>query len=167
MAEQQFLAIDGIGNPNTTTEYATAVEALYTVAYTLKFSTKKQEDRDFVVAPLEGLWWADDPAAFTARAKDAWHWTLLISLPDWITEPMIAAAKHTALVKKKLPTIGNIRHLTLHEGQCAQALHIGSYDEEGPRSYRVPADPGSLPPTRAPRLDEGAADSGHQGLVAS
>lgn len=130
--EQQFLAIDGTGNPNTAAEYATAVEALYTVAYTLKFATKKQAGRDFFVAPLEGLWWADDPAAFTARAKNTWHWTMLISQPDWITEPMIDAAKQTALKKKKLPAIENVRHVSLHEGQCAQALHVGPYDDEGP-----------------------------------
>jgi DNA-binding PadR family transcriptional regulator len=130
--EQQFLAIDGTGNPNTAVEYATAVEALYAVAYTLKFATKEQGGRDFVVAPLEGLWWADDPAAFTARAKDAWHWTMLISQPDWITEAMIDAAKHTALNKKKLQAIDHVRHVALHEGQCAQALHVGPYDEEGP-----------------------------------
>lgn len=130
--EQQFLSIAGSGNPNTTPEYAAAVEALYAVAYTLKFSTTKQGDRDFVVAPLEGLWWADDPAGFTARAKDTWRWTMLISQPDWITEPMIDAAIHTALEKKKLPAIGKVSPMVLHEGQCAQVLHIGSYDDEGP-----------------------------------
>lgn len=130
--EQQFLAIDGIGNPNNAAEYAAAVEALYTVAYILKFSTRKQGGRDFVVSPLEGLWWADDPAAFTARAKDTWHWTMLISQPDWITPPMIDAAKHMALEKKQLPAIGTVHHMALHEGRCAQALHIGSYDNEGP-----------------------------------
>lgn len=129
--EQQFLAIDGIGNPNNAAEYAAAVEALYTVAYILKFSTRKQGGRDFVVSPLEGLWWADDPAAFTARAKDTWHWTMLISQPDWITPPMIDAAKHMALEKKQLPAIGTVHHMALHEGRCAQALHIGSYDNEG------------------------------------
>ena len=130
--EQQFLAIDGTGNPNIAAEYATAVEALYAVAYTLKFATKEQGGRDFVVAPLEGLWWADDPAAFTARAKDTWHWTMLISQPDWITETVIDAAKQTALNKKKLQAIDHVRHMALHEGQCAQALHVGPYDDEGP-----------------------------------
>ncbi len=130
--EQQFLAIDGSGNPNTAAEYATAVEALYTVAYTLKFESKNNAGRDFVVAPLEGLWWADEPEAFTVRAKDAWHWTMLISQPDWITEPMIEAATEAALTKKKLPAIKEIRRLVLQEGQCAQALHVGSYDDEGP-----------------------------------
>lgn len=93
---------------------------------------EKRGGPDVVVAPLEGLWWADDPAAFTTRAKDTWHWTMLISQPDWITEPMIDAAKHTALAQKQLPAIGKVHRLALHEDECAQALHIGSYDAEGP-----------------------------------
>ncbi len=129
---QQFLAIDGRGNPNTAPEYAAAVQALYAVAYVLKFANKRQEGRDFVVAPLEGLWWSEEPAAFMARAKDTWQWTMLIGQPEWITEPMVQAALTTALEKKKLPAIGQIRRLVLEEGWCAQVLHIGPYDEEAP-----------------------------------
>jgi DNA-binding PadR family transcriptional regulator len=130
--EQQFIAIDGSGNPNTSAEYARAVEALYAVAYTIKFASKRGAGRDFVVAPLEGLWWADEPDAFTAGAKDSWQWTMLINQPDWVTEDMIEEAKLAALAKKKLPAIDHIRHLALHEGRCAQALHIGPYDAEAP-----------------------------------
>lgn len=78
---QQFIAVDGSGDPNTAPAYARAVEALYSVAYTLKFAVKRGGGRDFVVGPLEGLWWADDWTAFTRRAKDAWHWTMLICQP--------------------------------------------------------------------------------------
>ncbi|MGW2180352.1 GyrI-like domain-containing protein [Streptomyces sp. NPDC001732] len=130
--EQQFIAIDGTGNPNTAPAYVHAVEALYAVAYTLKFVGKRTEGGDFVVAPLEGLWWADRPEAFTSRAKDTWHWTMLINMPSWITKETIEDAKQTALAKKKNPTISQLRHLTLHEGPSAQVLHIGSYDDEAP-----------------------------------
>ncbi|GAA4099422.1 GyrI-like domain-containing protein [Actinomadura miaoliensis] len=129
--EQQFIAIDGQGDPNTSPAYAAAVEALYTVAYTLKFAAKR-DGRDFVVAPLEGLWWADDYEAFTVRAKASWKWTMLISLPDWITKETIEEARAAAAAKKKLPAIADIRHHTLHEGLCAQVLHVGSYDDEAP-----------------------------------
>ena len=122
---QQFIAVSGRGNPNTAPEYAHAVEALYAVAYTLKFASKRA-GRDFVVGPLEGLWWSPDPAVFTARAKDEWQWRMLISQPDWIT------AADIALAKKKLPAIAEVEHDTLHEGTCAQVLHIGSYDDETP-----------------------------------
>ncbi|MBF8184831.1 GyrI-like domain-containing protein [Nonomuraea sp. K274] len=128
--EQQFIGIDGTGNPNTSPAYAGAVEALYTVAYTLKFAGKRTTGADFVVAPLEGLWWSDQPDAFVTRAKDAWNWTMLISMPSRITKEMIEDAKQTALAKKKLPEISRLRHLTLHEGPSAQVLHIGPYDDE-------------------------------------
>ncbi|MEV5972293.1 GyrI-like domain-containing protein [Streptomyces sp. NPDC051921] len=130
--EQQFIAIDGTGNPNTAPAYTGAVEALYAVAYALKFASKRTADRDFVVAPLEGLWWAERPEAFTSRAKDTWNWTMLISMPSWITTEMIEEAKQSALAKKKNPAISRLRHLTLHEGTSAQVLHVGSYDDEAP-----------------------------------
>ncbi|AKG44624.1 hypothetical protein SXIM_32400 [Streptomyces xiamenensis] len=130
--EQRFLAVDGTGDPNTAPAYARAVEALYGVAYTLKFASKGTPDGDFVVGPLEGLWWSPDPGVFTSRAKDAWNWTMLISLPSWITDGMIEDARETALAKKKNPVISEVRPLTLHEGRSAQVLHIGSYDDETP-----------------------------------
>lgn len=128
---QQFLAVDGVGDPNTSQDYARAVQALYAVAYTVKFASKRA-GRDFVVGPLEGLWWSPDPTVFTARAKDSWHWRMMISQPDAVTAEEIKEAADAALTKKKLPTIADVRHETLHEGLCAQALHIGSYDDETP-----------------------------------
>lgn len=130
--EQQFLAIDGRGNPNISLEYSAAVEALYAVAYTLKFANRKQAGQDFVVAPLEGLWWSDDYRAFTVGAKDSWRWTMLISQPEKITAAMIEGGKEAALSKKRLPAISDVRRRTMQEGLCAQALHTGSYDDEGP-----------------------------------
>lgn len=129
---QQFLGIDGRGDPNIAAAYADAVEALFSVAYTIKFASKKTLDRDLVVAPLEGLWWADDPSVFIARTKDAWQWRMLICQPDWITADMIEDAKRAALAKKGLDAIGDVRHETLNEGTSAQVLHIGTYDDEAP-----------------------------------
>jgi DNA-binding PadR family transcriptional regulator len=135
---QQFIAVDGSGDPNTAPAYTEAVEALYAVAYTIKFAARRTESGDageggdFVVAPLEGLWWADRPEAFTSRAKDTWNWTMLISMPPWITEEMIDDARRTAFAKKGLPAVPRLRRLTLHEGPSAQLLHIGSYDDEAP-----------------------------------
>jgi hypothetical protein len=134
---QQFIAVDGRGDPNTSADYARAVEALYAVAYTIKFTSKRTLGRDFVVGPLEGLWWSDRPEVFITRAKDAWHWRMLISQPDWITEDHIEVARQAALAKKGLPTIADIRRETLHEGTSAQLLHVGPYDDEGPALARL------------------------------
>lgn len=45
----QYIAIDGQGDPNTATSYSDALETLYSVAYALKFDSKKNLERDFAV----------------------------------------------------------------------------------------------------------------------
>jgi Uncharacterized conserved protein len=130
--ELTYLAVDGAGDPNTSADYAAAVEALYTVAYTIKAHSRTALGRDFVVAPLEGLWRADDLSAFIRRDKSAWQWTMLIALPDWITPDVVETARATARRKKSLPAIDEVTVRTLAEGTCVQILHIGSYDDEGP-----------------------------------
>jgi len=119
----QYLMVDGQGDPNTSQEFTDAVAALFAVAYKLKF-TSKQLGQDYVVMPLEGLWWSDDPSAFTiARDKSLWSWTLMIMVPDWISRAMfdetIAKTGRTA-----------VRLETLDEGRCVQTLHTGSFDDE-------------------------------------
>ncbi|MBK1783542.1 GyrI-like domain-containing protein [Prauserella cavernicola] len=130
--ELRYLAIDGTGDPNTAPAYAAAVQALYCVAYTVKFATKRGGGQDFVVGPLEGLWYSDDPDVFATRAKSRWSWTMLIHQPEWVTTDAVEQAKEAALAKKKLPGIADVRHEALTEGRCAQLLHVGSYDDESP-----------------------------------
>lgn len=137
-----YLAVDGRGDPNTAPAYAQAVEALYGVAYTLKFRSKRELGRDLAVAPLEGLWRADDPAAFVARDKRAWSWTMLIAQPDWIDEQLVADAVEAVRAKAKSgdapnPALDLVRLLELHEGRSAQILHVGSYDDEAPTLARL------------------------------
>jgi hypothetical protein len=133
---QRFLAIDGTGDPNTAPAYAAAVEALYAVAYTVKFASKRA-GRDLVVAPLEGLWYADDAAVFTARDKAAWRWTMLISQPDWVADALIDESIASAREKKRLPALDLVGLELLDEGRCLQLLHVGSYDDETPALTRL------------------------------
>ncbi|MEV1131150.1 GyrI-like domain-containing protein [Agromyces sp. NPDC049794] len=134
-----YLAIDGQGDPNTAAEYAEAVEALFSVAYTLKFRSKRELGRDFVVAPLEGLWRADDPETFVTRQKDAWSWTMLIAQPDWIDEALVVDAVAAVRAKgdRPSPALDLLHVRELREGRSAQILHIGSYDEETPTLARL------------------------------
>jgi hypothetical protein len=124
-----YLMVDGHGDPNTSPQFTAAVETLYPVAYTLKFASKRELDRDYVVPPLEGLWWADDMDAFTtARDKSNWHWTLMLMVPNWLNEGHVGAAIEKANGKK--PLAAEIRFESLSEGLCVQTLHIGSFDSE-------------------------------------
>lgn len=135
--EQHFLAIDGHGNPNTSPAYTAAVEALYSVAYTLKFSFKRSTGQDSVVGPLEGLWHAEDPEVFVSGDKDSWDWTMLISQPEWVTPETAASAAAEVQAKKGLDTAEKIRWLSLTEGLSVQVLHVGSYDDEAPLLARL------------------------------
>ncbi|MBD3284693.1 hypothetical protein GF395_04635, partial [Candidatus Uhrbacteria bacterium] len=83
--EMSFLVIDGQGDPNTAPAYQAAVEALYSVAYTLKFMLKEDpKTDDYVVPPLEGLWWTEDMRQFSLADKDVWLWTMMVMQPLWV-----------------------------------------------------------------------------------
>lgn len=128
--DTSYLMIDGHGDPNTSELFSQSIETLYPVAYTLKFMSKNDLGRDYVVPPLEGLWWADDMSVFTtARDKSAWDWTLMLMVPDWIDEAMVEVAIATAR-EKQPPRIDDLRFETLSEGQCVQTLHVGTFDDE-------------------------------------
>jgi hypothetical protein len=136
--EMYFLQVDGHGDPNTAREYQDAVETLYAVAYKIKFTSKKELGRDYVVPPLEGLWWAQNMESFSSqRDKSAWDWTMMIMQPDWITAGMFEDARTQAAAKKDLPALPKIRFGIYNEGLCVQFLHIGSYDDEGPMIARM------------------------------
>lgn len=129
--ELQYLMVDGHGAPNTSPAFTEAVQALYPVAYTLKFASKHDLGRDHVVMPLEGLWWADDMAAFTTvRDKSRWSWTLMIMVPDWIGQDMFTTAVERVGAKNRPTRLDDVRMESLVEGRCVQTLHVGPFDEE-------------------------------------
>lgn len=129
----RYLMIDGHGDPNTQA-FQEALTTLYSVAYPLKFLSKKELDRDYVVMPLEALWWADDMEAFTLdRDKSRWDWTAMILTPDWITNEQFSRVVSDA----KGPVPERLRLETLAEGTCAQVLHVGPFDDEGPVLSRL------------------------------
>ena len=132
-----YLMIDGEGDPNTSKAYAEAIETLFAVAYTVKFSVKKSQEIDYGVMPLESLWWADDMTAFATGDKAKWKWTAMILQPAFVTAETVAAAVADVRKKKNPPAIGKLRFEALAEGTCAQTLHVGPFSEEGPTIARV------------------------------
>jgi hypothetical protein len=133
-----FLMIDGEGDPNTAQSYAEAVEALFSVSYTVKFMVKKGLlATDYGVMPLEGLWWADDMSSFSTDDKSKWKWTMMIMQPTFVERKLIASAVADVIRKKNLPALGKLRFEEFAEGRCAQTLHIGPFSEEGPTIERV------------------------------
>ena len=131
-----FLMIDGAGNPNTSSDYKDAVEALFSAAYTIKFALKKAMRLDYAVMPLEGLWWADDIATFERDEKQHWQWTMMIMQPSQVCERDVESAIDN-LQKKSLVSLSKLRFESFHEGGCAQLLHLGPFADEGPTIERL------------------------------
>lgn len=135
-----FLMIDGHGDPNTSKEYSGAVEALFSLSYTLKFMLKKGAPAvDYAVMPLEGLWWAEDMATFGTADKSNWQWTAMIMQPAYVTQALVRDALLELQRKKSLDALSRLRLDSLAEGRCAQTLHVGPFSAEGPTIERVHA----------------------------
>jgi len=136
--EMQFLKIDGMGSPGDSKEYQDALAVLYAIAFKTKFLSKAI-GKDYVVPPLEGLWWADNMEDFIEGNRDKWKWTMMIMQPDWITQDMINEA--ISITKKKKPELTELlpklRLEKYKEGKTAQIMHVGPYSEEGPTVQKV------------------------------
>lgn len=108
--EMLFIAVDGSGDPNTSPEYQRAVETLYGLSYAIKMSPKSghaiEGFFDYVVPPLEGLWWGGDIdlETMTITDKSKFSWRMMIRQPEFVTEEVFAWAQET-LAKKNLNLI--------------------------------------------------------------
>ncbi|MDJ1497973.1 GyrI-like domain-containing protein [Cytophagaceae bacterium DM2B3-1] len=137
--QKNFLAIEGKGDPSST-HYAEHLQALYSVAYGIKFHTKKQQ-KDFVVPKLESLLWFDTAKYSGMDAAQTpvmvprveWQWKLLIQLPGFVTENDIDTVKEAVWQKKKTSLVKQVVGFQYEEGTVVQILHVGPFSDE-PRS---------------------------------
>jgi len=129
LPEMKFLMIDGQGDPNTSKEYQDAMQTLFPVVYKTKFVNKKEKSQDYVVMPLEGLWWVNNMEDFSMEDRSSWKWTVMIRQPDFITEAFINTAKKEIEKKRNLPTLSKLRFENFEEGSSVQIMHIGPYGE--------------------------------------
>ena len=119
----KFLTIEGKGAPDGD-EFQVKVGALYSLAYGVKMLMKK-EDKDFVVAKLEGLWWVDSDKPYTEVPREEWMWKLLIRQPEFVTSEIVEKARQEVKKKKKLELVNEVKFEKMKEGKCVQILHIG------------------------------------------
>ena len=139
-AKATFLSLEGTGEPGGEA-YSSAIQQLYTLAYTVKFMLKNGGKLDFAVSRLECLWLTEQ---IVQTPMSEWRWQLLIRIPDAVTAGDLKRAGKEILVKRQLDVSG-VKRWTWKEGRCVQMMHIGPYGEVG-RSYR--------------RLDEYAREKG-------
>lgn len=130
----QFIAVEGKGDPNEENgEYSAALGILYAVQYTIKMSKKGAYTPngyfDYVVPPLEGLWWFEGSAQTPPPNKTGYNWLSLIRLPDFVDNAAFEWACANVTAKKHIDT-AKARLFTLTEGLCVQCMHIGIFDDE-------------------------------------
>jgi hypothetical protein len=136
--QMDFLMVDGQGDPNTSQDYADAIEALFSVANTLKFMVKKGAlAMDYAVMPLECMWWAEDMDSFAAGEKSLWKWTAMVMQPPFVTSSMVYGAIAEAQKKKPLVALSRVHLNNFAEGKCAQILHIGPFSQAAPAIAKV------------------------------
>ena len=141
--EMQFVAVEGKGNPNEEGgEYQKTIEILYSIQYTIKMSKKGNYTPkgyfDYVVPPLEGLWWLDNnivPTLENIQNKSKYCWFSMIRLPEFVNQEVFDWACAEATKKKKIDT-SKAQFITLTEGLCVQCMHIGSYNDE-PKTIKI------------------------------
>lgn len=128
-----FIMVDGAGDPNNNRDFETAVELLYGLSYSIKMSKMKGRQPEgyfeYVVPPLEGLWWIDD-GCFSFDIRDNWKWTLMIRQPEFVTQEVFEWACRELNHKKPEMAVLKARLGIINEGLCVQAMHIGPYSTE-------------------------------------
>lgn len=134
--EMVFFAVEGSGNPNTSKEYQEAMELLYGLSFTVKMSkmngTQPEGYFEYVVPPLEGLWYADGIAfdGLNVTDKEQFRWISMIRQPEFVTEEVFETAKKALAAKKPQLDLSKVKFMRMKEGLCVQVMHKGAYDNE-------------------------------------
>ena len=133
----QFAMVDGAIEkgqaPGTSPGFAEAIQALYGISYTLKFTLKKRKTNaiDYPVMALEGLLWLTEGDVFDINIKDNWSYTLMIMQPEVITQGLFEEAREGVRKKKgDSESLSKLRLAHFEEGLCVQVMHIGPYATE-------------------------------------
>lgn len=137
MPKMSYLMVSGKGDPNEEQgEYSKAMEILYGISYTIKMSKMSgepvEEYFEYVVPPLEGLWWVDGYVfnGMAIQDKSQFDWISMICQPEFVTQEIFEWAKETLLKKKPHIDFSNTRFEEYDEGFCVQIMHRGPYDDE-------------------------------------
>ena len=139
-----FTMLDGTveagTGPSDSEGFRQSMEAMYGVAYGLKFMSKLRDDDpiDFTVMAVEGLW-ETESVGFEPEGGDDLLYTLVMLQPDHITDEMLSSVVSEANYKRPNPALGKVRLERWREGRSIQIMHVGPYSEE-PRTIRLMED---------------------------
>lgn len=130
--QQKFICIKGEGNPNGK-DFKERVEALYSLAYTIRMSHKNgfapDDYFEYTVYPLEGLW---DKKNYDSEELnlDELVYTIMIRQPEFVDEALFTKAREVARNKKRNDLLSEVYFNEMTDGLAVQMLHIGPFDTE-------------------------------------
>ena len=138
---RRALEIEGFGAPGGEM-FRRSIQALYGVAYTMKFDRKKSGTGDIPIAALEGDWLLQEGGA--PSDPDTWRWRLRLTMPDDVTAADVRRAVHAVTTKKggKLEGSVDARRVQLHRvprKRYGRILHVGPYATETASIERLEA----------------------------
>lgn len=131
-----YLAVEGKGDPSAP-EFSKNVEALYGIAYTIKFMCK-DKGLDFVVPKLEAQWWYDELKYVALTPEESalkvprseWQYQLMIRMPDWVSNEIFDEGADKAFAKKGNEKMKDVKLIRFEPGRCVQILHTGPFSDE-------------------------------------
>ncbi|MEZ4417018.1 MAG: GyrI-like domain-containing protein [Gemmatimonadota bacterium] len=126
--EMQYFVVDGEGSPDDEA-FTRALQWLFAAVHPIKRMAKDRMGSAYVEAPLEALWWADDPKDLVAARKDKLKWRLMIVAPEWADDALFADAV-AETEKRRGGAPATLRLADHPEGRSVQIMHIGPYDKE-------------------------------------
>jgi hypothetical protein len=142
----RFFTVEGLGDPNEESgEYAKALEALYGLSYVIKMSkmggNAPEGYFEYVVPPLEGLWWLEGDVFDVVKLMDKSRYRFLsmIRQPEFVNDSLFDWAKRELQRKKPGIDLHKVRFTTWTEGLCVQCMHIGPYSTESETLDRMRA----------------------------
>lgn len=129
--EFKFIVLEGVGNPNNE-EFSDAIGILYSVSYGVRMLPKKgiipEGYFEYTVYPLEALWkQVEDREDFD---KENLQYRIMIRQPDFVTEELLKQVIEMVEKKKPHNRLKEVKLESIKDGECIQALHVGSYDDE-------------------------------------
>lgn len=138
--EIQFFALNGRGDPNTNEQFTKQIETLYSLSYTIRMMPKKgivpEGYYEYTVFPLEGVWDLDEVGrSLDYLDKNHFVYTLMIRQPEFVTEQLFHEALDMVREKKPDLFFDDVKFVTMTDGLCVQAMHIGKYEDE-PKTFQ-------------------------------
>lgn len=134
--EFNFLMIDGVGNPRVD-EFKQKSEALRIMSREVRDYFRKAKNMNYLISPLEGIWDTYDEEHFDVNRKTDIKFTLMIAQPKLLDQNTFNVIRERVIAKKSNPYLKDIYVKRMHEGECVQMLHKGTYQSEIDTTKRI------------------------------